>query len=239
MAVGVLNVVFGSMLLFFNLTQVAGIAMMPMISRMMGGWNSQMQTMIEAERAQELRRLREQLEGAQTDEEKANLEQRIDRAEARPAPQSMDLGKMYEWMASPTFSNWSWFDLITSAVTNILWIIFGARLIAKRETGRKGSIVTSILKIARGAVSQTIYIIVVVPVMSKGISDAMQEMIKASPGGGGPPFNMGMVLGVTYTVTAIMTLIGGSVYPVISWWLLTRPRVKAAMVDAKPAASSS
>jgi hypothetical protein len=89
------------------------------------------------------------------------------------------------------------------------------------------------IKIGRLVILEAYSVIVVAPVIAKGMAESMQEMMsQMPPGSGGAPPQLGpqiaTIYGTMFTVTAVCMLVFGSIYPGILLWMLTRPDAKAA-----------
>jgi hypothetical protein len=87
------------------------------------------------------------------------------------------------------------------------------------------------IKIVRLIVLQAFSVFVIVPTMTKQMSEAMEQMMsQMPPGPGGAPPPMGAefatVYGTLMTISAVCMVVFGSIYPIIVLWVLSRPEAK-------------
>ena len=207
-------------------------AMAPMFTAM----QQQVKTAQEAERAEQLRQLEEQEQAAQTEEEKQSIQNQRQATQSSPTivmPIMPDMSKMYG-MNQPRVMAYFMTDILSSIVLNVLLLVSGIGLVGMKEWGRKQALWVAAIKIGLLFVLQFYNIVMVAPVMAKQMTEVMEQMMsQVAPGSrGGPPPGFGSelatVYGISLTVTAVGTLLVGSIYPGILLWFLTRPEAKAA-----------
>jgi hypothetical protein len=127
---------------------------------------------------------------------------------------------------------WGVGDALSGLLVNILLVISGVGLVMRREWGRKWGIGVASVKIVRLLISWAFWIFVCVPIISKQIGGAMNEFIAQSARGKQPPFSLEVVYAVIYSGYGVLMIVVGVIYPIVCLWLLTRPRVKAALAPA-------
>src|SRR5262249_43401668 len=131
-------------------------------------------------------------------------------------------------------------DVVTGMILNVLLLISGIGLVRLKEWGRVTGLWVAAIKIARLVVIYSINIVVIVPIMTKQFADMFEDIARAAPpgprGAGAPAMTeVGPAMGTMMTAAAIGIMIVGSIYPAIVLWLLSRPGVKAACTNPRPA----
>jgi hypothetical protein len=235
--IGILNIVFGSALGLGGLCCGLYFMMISALGPVIGAQQSQvMQQMKDgqvAQRAAQVRQLEEQEEAAETEEEKQTIRDKRTALESTPAPMipTVDMSKMYGLNDSRTIAYWL-AEMLSGVILNVLMVISGVGLVAMKEWGRKMALIVAGIKIARLLLLQLFSILVIIPIVTKQMAEAMEQMMSQMPPGpgGAPPPAMGPQIGAVYgtmmTLGAVCMLIIGSIYPGISLWLLTRPEAK-------------
>ena len=237
--IGLLNIIFGSLLSlciicssFYMMIQVA------IGAPMMAVQQQQLQVVIQAERQKKLQQLQEQEKAAKDEKERADLQARQKELEAQPIPKMPDFTR---FIRNDEFQIYVVVDYLTGFVLNIIMLISGIALMRLKEWGRITAIWVAIVKILRLIALNAVFALVVVPVMVKDFTSMMREFIdemaKAAPPGQPMPApgemaQVGTILGIVSTVTAIGMVIFGAIYPMIVVITLTQARVKAACVSS-------
>jgi len=237
--IGILNIIFGSILILFGLCSGLSLlmqrAMAPMIQMQQNQMGQVIQANQEAERTARLRKLEQEEEAAQTDEEKQAIivqRQAIESAPPVKVPVIPDMTKMYA-MHDKRVLGFMITDMLLRIALNVLLIISGAGLVGAKEWSRKLAIKINVAKLVALLMVQAANIIIVLPIMAKQMSEGMQEMMSQMPpgSGGGPPPQFGsdfaIMMGTMMTAGAVFMVIFGSIYPAVSLWFLTRPDVRA------------
>ncbi len=232
--IGILNILFGSLLLLCGICWSLNLMMQSAMGPMMAMQQQQVQQALEAERQRKLQELQELENAAQDEKEKATLKAKQNALKAQPQPKMPDMTKFTQDVA---FQGYAIADVVTGLVLNILMVVSGIGLVGLKEWGRRTAIWVAALKIVRLVALYGFFALAVVPVMVKQFTSMFQEMFeemaKAAPPGQRIPGpaemgQMGTVMGVMMTAFAIGMIIFGAIYPVIVLILLSRPRVKAA-----------
>lgn len=237
--IGVLNIVFGSLMLLCVVCSSLNLMMQANMGPMMAAQQQQMQAAIQAERQQELAELRQQEKAAVDEKERARIVARRKALAAQPVPKMPDFTKFTK---EETLQTYLIADVTTAFVVNVLMIVAGVGLVGYREWGRSLALWVAAIKIVRLLVLYTYYILVVVPVMAQTFvsifREVFDEVAKNGPPGKGVPGpkeleQMGTMMGVMGTGFAIMMMLFGIIYPIITLIVLTRPHVKAACTPAR------
>jgi len=236
--IGILNIVFGSLLLLCGICSGLGLAMQSAMGPMLAVQQKQFQQMMEADRQRKLQELQDREQAAQNEEEKAAIQARQKALKAQPLPKMPDIAKFSQQVGFQAY----WIvDVVTGLILNILMVVSGIGLLHFKEWGRQQGLWVAALKIVRLVAVYGFFILVVVPNMAKAFTTMFQEMAaemaKTAPPGQRVPGpaemgQMGTLLGIWYTAFAIGMIILGVIYPVIVLILLSRPRVNSACAPA-------
>jgi hypothetical protein len=237
-SIGVLNIIFGSILMLCGICTGLNMAMQSAMAPMFGQQQLQFQQLMEAERAKKLEDLKKLEDAAPNDQEKAALEGQRKALEAQPLPKMPDMAKFYEDVSLPAYGI---ADAVSGLILNILMVVAGIGLLGFREWARQLGLWVAALKIVRLVALYGFFAIVVAPNISKAFSSMFQETVEGM-GKGAPPgqripapaefAQMGMAMGVMMTAFAIGMIIFGAIYPIIVLILLSRSRVKVACTSA-------
>jgi hypothetical protein len=236
--IGVLNIVFGALLLLCGICFGLSLAMQLAMGPMFAGQQQQIQQMLEADRRQKLQELQDLEQAAQDEKEKAAIQARQKALQAQPIPKMPDMAKFTQDMGLQAYGI---ADVVTGLILNILMVISGVGLVSLKEWGRRLGLCVAILKIVRLIALYSIFILVVVPNITKTFMSMFQEMFEemakvAPPGqrvpGAAEMGQMGTGLGIMFTAYAIGMIILGVIYPIIVLILLSRPQAKAACAPA-------
>ena len=145
---------------------------------------------------------------------------------ARMMMLNQSMGNLGIWTVASTITAF----LLTSAM-----IVAGVGLLQRLEWGRRLALWTSGIAIARQVVLQSIWLLLIVPGMSKAIGEQV-EVAMAAQGAGGMPFGTSMtqLYVIIYSIWGLVALVIGSTYPAITLVVLTRPGARAACGDGVP-----
>ncbi|RUL86835.1 hypothetical protein [Tautonia sociabilis] len=237
--IGVLNIIFGTVLLAYAVLMLAGTA----FNGMVVGPHDDLERVLKDRAA---RGLDEQLDRLSALEAEAKAEQakqiyraerdRLERLGPKLPPQA-DIMLMSGRMGSMVA--WTLVDAASGLVLNLLMVGAGVLLVQRVEWGRRLSVWVAGLKLVRLVVSQGIWLAVVVPALSRVIGQSVGDMM-ASQGGGPPPGmgNMTQLYAIIYSAWGVFMLVVGSIYPIVSLVVLSRPGVRAACESAEDRAQA-
>jgi hypothetical protein len=230
--IGTLNIIFGALLLLMGVCcGLQFFVQSTFAPAIMAQQQQQFKGAMEAARQQQIQRLKDEEKAAKSDKEKAEVEARRKKLEARPEAKMPDFSKMYGTDEPRVIGYWIT-DLASGVVLNLLMLIAGIGLVAVQEWGRKLGIWIAALKIVRLIALYGFNIIVIVPIVVERLTQGMKEMMEdaaAAQGGGPPPLaQMATVMGTFMTAMFVATAVLGAIYPVATLIVLTRPSVKAA-----------
>ena len=232
--IGILNIVFGSLLLLCVICLALSLAMQFAMGPMFAAQQQQAQQMFAAERQRQLAELQALEQGAANEKEKAGFEAKKKALQAQPIPKMPDMAKFTQ---DASFQVYGITDVVSGLILNILMVVSGAGLVSLKEWGRRLGLWVAAIKIVRLIALNVFFILVVVPNMTEAFvsmfQDMVEEMARVAPAGGPVPGaaeikQMAAVMGIMYSCIAVGMIILGVIYPVIVLILLSRPHVKAA-----------
>lgn len=234
---GILNIVFGILLLLFGVYQVVMLWVGPKFQTALVTQMKEQQASKKAERDAKIAALKKKEDAAKTKEEKESI------ADERAAVEKNVEPDMTEFMTDAINMSTDREMVIYTAVEggvgiilNVLMVIAGVGLLRLSEWGRKLSLGIAWAKIARWIGIVAFTLIVVVPKtteMTQKLMQQVEKQVKAKQGGGATPFPMASIAQLTAVATAVTTVIGALfavIYPVLSLWFLTRPPTRAAIL---------
>lgn len=232
---GIFHVVFASELLICGLGLGVYAASLPIFGRLIAQAQKQVERQAETARQADLDALTEKEAQAKTSAEKSEIAAQRVAINARPRAMiqgAMDLNKM--GLSDPNFIRWSWAEVLTGLILNVLMLASGLGLLFWKPWARTLGVWAAALKVGRLTLLYSYCIVAIVPPMSERFGHMVGEMMvqqQQAIGRTAPPVSTDMlvkVYTVMYSVMAAGTLVVGVIYPLISLWFLTRPGVKVA-----------
>ncbi len=234
---GMMNLIFGILLLLFGLGSLAMYAISPMLTKYIMANAQQQMAAQKAVRETKIADLKKQEDTAKTKEEKEGFQSEREMLEKQVEP---DFGAMQELTSFNIFSDMrlAIFTITEQGlglILNILMIISGAGLLGFAEWARKMAVWVSWAKIARWISIVVFTLLVVMPITAERtekLLTKMQQQAQARGGGAAaspvPMLNLTQLSTVAGAVTTIFSAAIAMVYPIVSIWFLTRPPAQAA-----------
>jgi hypothetical protein len=247
--IGILNIVFSSMLLLCGLCQGAGALISPMIMdwfalqqkrQEAAGLESQ-KAMVEAETA----RLDARAKKATTADEKAIIEAERTRLKSLPKPYVPNVAMGVQLAKDWRLQWFNWADIITAIAINVPMLISGIGLLRLREWARKLALATFAIKIPRLLILFALAVALIVPLTAQATRREMDKLaaqIQAQQGNNPNTKNIQKTLSFATMLSSVSTTVsyvalygGGLIYPIVGLLVLTRPGARAAcLVASKP-----
>lgn len=233
--VGIFNVLFASQILLCGLCMSGYTMTLPLWGRVFAQAQKQSEAQGERLRTAQLEGAIEQEKAAKTDQEKIEAAARRMEIEKRPKstiPVMVDFTKM--GFTDPKLLAWSWTELATSLVLNVMMLVAGVGLMNWKSWARPLGIWTAVLKIVRLVLVYGFFTLTIAPLLAQKMGEVVVAMIALQPGmmgGGGAPPPQAMFVKIyliQFSVMGLGIIILGVIYPAIVIWLLTRPGVKFA-----------
>lgn len=244
---GMMNIVFGILMFLVGAGYMAITIVAPTFQKQMVAQFEEQQSKSKAERVAKVAELKAKEEAAKTKEEKDALKDERETLELNAEP---DLSGMNELMGWNVFSDirlaiYSFSEMITGMILNVLMVISGVGLLGLAEWGRRLAISVAWLKIIRWIAMIVVALVLIVPITAQKTQkmyDSMQQAqarAQANAGGRGgatmPMLNIAVFTSIAGAVTMIFSALIASIYPALSIWFLTRPPVRAACLQpSKP-----
>jgi hypothetical protein len=231
---GLLNVIFGVMLLLGGIGSVAWVLMAPTFGKAMAAQRRETLAKAKAEREARIADLKKQEAAAKTEAEKEQLRTEREAAESVPEPPDMTDVTIYDTYADPRYRAYFCGEVSLGIVLNIAMIVAGAGLLATAEWGRRLAIGVAWGKIVRLVAMAVITLTVIMPMTAEytqRIFDEMEAKMQAQPVYGvsrGFSKEMARNWAILGAVGAVGFTVVGSIYPGLAIWFLTRPRARAA-----------
>ena len=242
---GMMNLVFGILLLLFGAYTIVMLVYGPKIQGAMMAGMKEQQASKKAVRDAKIADLKKKEEAAKTKEEKESIADDREALEKSGEPDVSAI--MNEAMAmanNPRIVAYSYAENTAGILLNVLMVISGVGLMRLSEWGRRLALGVAWLKILRWVLIMVVTLVVIVPITAQGTQRMFQEIDRqasAKSGGGGTPFPMASLaefMAVATAVWSVVLALFASIYPQLSLWFLTRPPTRAAILArAKPIAA--
>jgi cell division protein FtsB len=146
---GLLNVIFGVLLLLGGIGSVAWVLMAPTIGKAMQAQRRETLAKANAEREARIADLKKQEAAAKTEAEKEQLRTEREAAESVPEPPEPPDVTIWDTYADPRYRAYFCGEVSLGIVLNIAMIVAGAGLLATAEWGRRLAIGVAWGKIVR------------------------------------------------------------------------------------------
>jgi hypothetical protein len=240
---GLLNIIFGALLLVVGLGYAAWAIVAPTFLKEMQVQTKAALEKARAENATRVAELKKKEAAAKTEEEKEQL--RTEREAVEITIEPPDMGDLTNWdmYSDPQYQAYFWSEVSLGILLNIAMIVSGAGLLAATQWGRRLAIGVAWGKILRLVAMAVITLTVILPMTTERMKrafDKMQAQMKAQPGAMPPPRfsnDAARMTAVFGAVSSVGFTVLGVIYPALAIWFLTRPRARAACTgrpSAKP-----
>jgi hypothetical protein len=238
---GMMNIVFGGLLLLMGAGYVAAWVLLPYYTKPLLDQAARQQTDRKAKRDAQIADLKRQEDAAKTEEDKESFQVQRENLERNAEPD------MSEFM---DLSNWNVFSDIRLAIyyctelgvgmlLNLLMVISGVGLLGLAEWARRLAVGVAWAKILRWVAMTIMTMVLVLPITTQKMQKAFDQLEQQTKvrGGRAGPFPMGSMAqftAISGAVTAVFEALVFSIYPGLTIWFLTRPRVRAACMAKLP-----
>jgi hypothetical protein len=237
--VGLLNVIFGSLLILVGLGYIGFYLIMPSYYKLSEAAEKARVDSLRDQRTAQIAELKKQEELATVKEAREELRLKRKILEATPVPQRASLGPRASFdAASKVDDGFVWTETIAGLILNAAMVIAGAGLMALWGWARRLALWVAALKIARLGIMSAVTLFVLVPNTSAALR---RDMIQDS----GPFENAAaeaqarkeanetaQFWAYTESAASVGLLLLGSIYPVVVIVLLNRRGARAAFIAA-------
>jgi hypothetical protein len=236
--VGILNIVFAAGLLLVGLCFMGLTIASPWIAQ--AAKEAQARSEVEQQEKQkaELKALEEMEQEAKTEEEKAELRGMRKASKpnkARLVATKLPMFDVMRLMRDRRLTAWTWTQVGTGIVVNLLLLASGIGLVQLKPWGRTLGLWTAATKIIRLVVLYAYALVAIVPALARMMGEEAFKMVIQQHQVTGRPLPGYMTLSwwtktytLIYSVMFIGMIVAGSVYPLVVLWLLSRPSARAA-----------
>lgn len=237
-ALGVLNIIFGLVLLLSGLCCGLSVFSLAAFSGMAN--QAQFQAQIEEawkqQQERNLARMQQQLDAAADPARKQEIERQMQKMREMQAPK-IDVAAIYGIKDPKVVAFWT-IDAVSGIVINLLMVIAGIGLVARSEWGRKMSIAVAIIKLLRLAGLYGYAAMAVLPTMVRDSAKALHDLAASAPQNDAQPLpplaEMAQQMGSVGLVVLVVFALLAAIYPALLLFLLTRPSVRVAMRGREP-----
>jgi hypothetical protein len=239
---GLMNIIFGSLLLLTALGHGFWYLYTPTFTRQMQARVKEVEAKAKSEQDERIADLKKQIAAAKTKEEKESLQDERAALEKNNVVTVAPFGDLtgMNVMSDRRIAAYYAGEVSAAVILNVLMIVSGAGLLGLAEWARRMAIIVAQLKILRWVVMTVLLMALVLPVtleMTEKAMAAAEAQMKAQ-GGAAMPVPMSDLLRFGMIISAVWQVfcaIVASVYPALLWWYLSRPPARAAcMKQAKP-----
>ncbi len=225
---GILNIVFASFILLFEIVSIGSLVAAPMMVEFAESQVQEAQAKKAAARNRQIDTLRQQEEEAETAEQKESIREERLAIEAKPLPESPDMKAFAKQMNTPMIQGFQGISLVTGIVLNVLMLISGVGLLRLREWARRLALWVGGFKIARQVLQALINITVIMPISMKAQREMMAQMQAGAGANAQFMESMAKVGAAAGSAMVVLLVVLGVIWPIIMIVLLTRPGSRAA-----------
>src|SRR5579883_1009875 len=214
--IGILNIIFGLILLIVSLGYVASTIAMPLLLEQARGKMKEGLAQTKAANAAQIAELKKNEEAATSESERdafkaqrEGLESMNDSADVT----AQELGFPFEWMNSPVLAAYSYGEIGIAVVLNILMFVSGIGLIRLKPGARRLALWVAGLKLGRLVLMVILTMTLVVPIKTRIMKtwmEKIQTVAAKQPGAGYNPkagAQVAQMTAITETVSAVGLLV--------------------------------
>jgi hypothetical protein len=235
---GILNILFAANILVYGLCFGAYAMFLPGIMKASSSMQKAAVKAYEDGQKADLEKLDADEKAAQTEEEKAAIVERRIEIRSRPKPNFGVNDPTELGFDDPRLAFHLWIDLLSSLVVNVMMLFAGIALVNRKRSGITLGIWTAGLKILRLIVVYGAFAIVIVPNIARNMGKVVLQAMNAQATGRPMPPNVDLdffvrTYSIMLTAFAVGMIIFGSIYPIVTLWLLNKPGARAACSGTK------
>lgn len=233
---GILNILFASALMICGLCTIFYVSMLPVWGKFMDQAQKQVRAQEDKDRKAALEEIAAAEEEATTEEQKADLKARRKEVENRPrmsATLKMDLSST--GLTDRRLAIYAWVEFLTGLTLNLMMMAAGIGLVMRRLWGLRLGMWVAAMKIVRLVLVYGYAALVIVPLVSVGMAKFQMQAIAQQQQAIGKPMPPGFTvetfsrgMSIWFASCAVAVVVVGSIYPLVSLWLLSRPGARAA-----------
>jgi hypothetical protein len=231
---GLMNIIFGSLLLLLALGLGFWYLYTPTFTRQMQESVNKIEADRKAEHDERIADLKKQEAEAKTQEERESLKEERASIEKKTGVSVVPFGDLSSMnaMSDKRIAAYYAIEVSAAVILNVLMIVSGAGLLGLAEWARRMAIVVAQLKILRWIAMTVALFVLVLPVsmeMAEKAVAAAQAQINAQGAAMPMPMSGFIRFGMIFAaVWHVFCAIVAFVYPALVWWYLSRPPARAA-----------
>jgi hypothetical protein len=238
---GILNVIFGVLLILIGFCTIGGLAIAPTIMKGAEKITKDAQSKVEEQQKAQVKQYDDRIAEAKTDDEKKQIEtEKANVVASQPKMVPIDMSIAEDTFKDPMIMSVTYAGAITGLLLHILLLVSGIGLIRLTPWGRTLGVWWGPLQIVQVLVLLVVSLIYVLPAVQAN-NEKMFANIDAqakAKGGGGPADASAVQMGKAMSAIQIPMMIGqslaGCIYPVVLLILLSTPGARAACLSRKP-----
>lgn len=234
--IGILNIVFAAQLLICGLCVSGYYALIPFWVQATNRFQQQVQAKQQAKNDAEVQRLEEDEAKATTEREKTSIRAKRDAVQKRP---KIVLAGQFD-LAAAGFNvmrlrMFAVTEFVTGTLLNLMLLASGIGMVMRRRWGLRLGLWTAALKLLRLTLLYGYAAVAIVPGASQAMAKVQMQAIEQQQAALGQPIpprlsteTMANMIAITTTICAVGLIVVGAIYPLISFWFLSRPAAWAA-----------
>jgi len=236
---GILNVIFGVLLVLLGLCSVGGMLMAPAMVDFAEKTTKNAQAKIEADQNARIKSLDDREAAAKTDEEKKAIEQeRASEAATKVQINPVDMSAATEVLHDPTVMGVSYVNLGTGLILHVMLIVAGVGLIRLTPWGRSLAVTWAGLQIVQLVIMTTASLVLVLPITQANNAKQIAKLEESVKGKGpGSPEAMSLQMTKMMAPLAVPMAVGqavaGMIYPIVVLVLLNTTGARAACLPKR------
>jgi hypothetical protein len=236
---GILNIIFGVVLMLAGFCLSGFTMVMPMALEMAEKEQKTQQAKADADYKAKLKEIDDRLTAAKTDDEKKTIQVEKDTAVASPPPTPPDISAITGMYKNPTIMGFTLGFYGSGAIMNLFLLISGIGLVRLKPWGRSMAVGLASIQILRIVGLLAVYLVVVQPVYIVEFNKMMtafanDPQLKNAPGNVGQSLEMAKAMTSMGGIFAVGGAIVAMIYPILTIILLSTKGAKAACQSAKP-----
>lgn len=233
---GILNVIFGVILVLFGICGFVSLLAAPMLVQAGEKLGKQAQTNLEEQNKAQIKSIDERIAAAKDEEEKKTLEQeKASLIAGQPKMNPVDMSAVNDVLKDPTIMTVSWITAGCGLILHILLLVSGIGLIRLTPWGRTLGVWWGALVILYLVLSLIAQITLVMPANQPLVD---KQIAKGQAPGATPlevsQGNMTKVMNQIALPMAIGQSVALMIYPIVLLILLNKPGARAACLPKKP-----
>ena len=231
---GILNIIFGVILVLLGLCGIASLAAAPAMFQGLEKIGKDVQAKQEEQQKAKLKTYDDRIAAAKTDEEKAEIEkEKANDPASQIQMNPVDVSAAADTFKNPTIMIASYVGALTGLILHIILLTAGIGLIRLAAWGRSLSLWWAGLQIVQVLLVLYGNLVYVLPANQAMMAKQFEKMPRAAPGAPDPAQIMKISMAMQVPMT-VGTAIGGMIYPVILLIMLNNAGARAACLAKKP-----